>query len=50
MGILEGLIDILWMRLTDKPAQKYPVLVGIPLLLLPVFIMAGIIYFFAHVY
>jgi hypothetical protein len=50
MENLQDLIGILWTRLTDKPAQKYPVLVGVPLLLLPVFNMAGIIYFFAHAY
>lgn len=50
MEFVQALIDILWTRLIDKPAQKYPILVGVPLILLPIFIAAGTVYYFAHVH
>ncbi|HYW16473.1 MAG TPA: hypothetical protein VE891_10025 [Allosphingosinicella sp.] len=44
------LINLLLDNLFDKPAKKYPILAGVPLMLLPVFIMTGMVYFLAHMY
>jgi hypothetical protein len=45
---IQGLMELLWTRFSEKLSRKYPVLVGVPLMLLPIFIMAGIIYLIAR--
>jgi hypothetical protein len=40
-------IGLLWDYVSDKLATKHPILLGVPLMLLPVFIIAGIIYLLA---
>jgi hypothetical protein len=46
-NLFQLLIWWLW-RPVDELAERYLVLVGIPLLLLPLFVIAGIIYLLAR--
>ena len=46
--LIQLLVYWFWTATVEKLADRYPILVGIPLLLLPVLVMAGIIYLLAR--